>query len=152
MAVTDSKGRFRLLGVAPGKIDLEAYAPDVGRGNVRAVEVSGGRPTSGVKIRLIAGEADDDPAAAASLAITLGERGSGNQVDIVVVHVAAGSEAERSGIRSGDVVVAVDGVAVASMSDARSRLSGPNGSDVIVELDRDGAPLRLRVAREAVRR
>lgn len=152
MAVTDRKGRFRLAGVAPGKVDLEAYAPDVGRGATRGVEVTSGRATSGVRIKLVAGTADDDPAAQASVAVTLGERGSGDAIEIVVVHVAAGSEAERAGIRSGDLVLAVDGVDVWSMSDARARLSGPNGTDVVIELDRDGASVRLRVAREAVRR
>jgi hypothetical protein len=152
MAVTDRKGRFRLAGVAPGKVDLEAYAPDVGRGAKRGVEVTSGRATTGVRIQLVAGTADDDPAAQAGVAVTLGERGSGDAIEIVVVHVAAGSEAERAGIRSGDLVLAVDGVDVWSMSDARARLSGPNGTDVVIELDRDGASVRLRVAREAVRR
>jgi S1-C subfamily serine protease len=138
--------------VAPGKVDLEAYAPDVGRGATRAVQVTSGRPTTGVKIKLVAGTADDDPAAQAGVAVTLGERGSGDAIEIVVVHVAAGSEAERAGIRAGDNVLAVDGVDVWSMSDARARLSGPNGSDVVVEVDRDGASVRLRIAREAVRR
>jgi C-terminal processing protease CtpA/Prc len=86
------------------------------------------------------------------VAVTLGERGSGAELEVVVVHVAAGSEAERSGIRAGDVVLSVDGVDVSSMSDARSRMSGPNGSDLVLELDRGGALIRLRIAREAVRR
>lgn len=152
MAITDRKGRFRLSGVAPGKVDLEAYAPDVGRGRVRGVEVASGRPTSGVRIRLSEAAEDADPAAPASLALTLGERGAGDELEVVVAHVAAGSEAERAGVRAGDVIVSVDGAAVASMGEARARLSGPNGSDVVLELDRNGAELRLRVAREAVRR
>ena len=152
MAVTDRKGRFRLEGVAPGKVDLEAYAPDVGRGSLRGIEVTSGRPTGGVRIALTRKSGDDDPSGAASLALTLGERGEGDQTEVVVVHVAGGSEAERAGVRPGDVVLAVDGVEVFSMGDARVRMSGPNGSDVVLELDRDGSVVRLRVAREAIRR
>jgi hypothetical protein len=38
------------------------------------------------------------------------------------------------------------------MSDARLRMSGPQGSDVVLELGRDGTLVKLRVARESVRR
>jgi hypothetical protein len=147
MAVTDRKGRFVLLGVTPGKLDLEAYAPEIGRGRVRGVEVGSGRPASGIKIRLTE-PADADPMAAASLAVTLGERGG----EVVLVHVSSSSEAERAGLRPGDRLTLVDGYEVRSMREARERLSGPAGSDVIVELERDGERLKLRIAREPVRR
>jgi protocatechuate 3,4-dioxygenase beta subunit len=152
LAVTDRKGRFTLSDLAPGKHDVEAYAPDVGRGVARGIEVVAGRATGGVRIRLVAGRTDSDPAVGASLALTLGERGSGDELEIVIVQVAAGSEAERAGVRVGDLVLSVDGVDVWSMSDARLRMSGREGSDVVLELDRNGALVRLRVAREPVRR
>lgn len=147
MVVTDIKGHFSLSGVSPGKVTLSAYAPDVGRGSASA-EVSAGRPTTGVRIRLSEREPDDDPTVGGSIAITLGERGSGDDVEVVVVQVAAGSEAERAGLRPGDVIYAVDGVDVTGMRDARARLSGRPGSDVVIELSR-GA---VRVTREQVRR
>jgi len=65
-------------------------------------------------------------------------------VDVVVVHVAPNSEAERAGILVGDVIVAVDGEAALDMHQARRHLNGPDGSAVIVELWRAGciaAPL-----------
>jgi len=152
LTTTDSKGHFELSGLSPGKLDVEAYAPDRGRGAVHAVQVSSGRPTTDVKIKLTAPAGDDDPAVTGSVAVTLGERGSGDELDVVVVHVAERSEAERAGIVPGDVIVAVDGVDVASMYDARARLSGKPGSDVVVELWRNGGSVKLRVAREQVRR
>jgi hypothetical protein len=152
IAVTDARGRFRLAGIAPGTHELEAYAAGVGRGVARNVAVDGGRGTSGVKIRLIRGAEAAEPASSGGVAVTLGERGSGPDLEIVVVHVAPGSEAERGGLRVGDVIENVDGVAPASMNAARSRLGGPTGSDVVITLTRADKVISLRVAREPVRR
>ncbi len=152
MAVSDAKGRFSLRGVAPGKVDLEAYAPDVGRGAVRGVVVHSGGNTTGITLRLTGAAGDDDPTVSGSVAVTLGERGDGDELDVVIVHVADASEAERAGLAPGDVLLAVDGREVIDMRDARARLSGPVQTDVIVELDRSGKVLKLRVGREQVRR
>jgi C-terminal processing protease CtpA/Prc len=86
------------------------------------------------------------------LAVTLGERGSGGDLEVVIIHVAPASEAERGGLRVGDVIESVDGAAAASMGDARARLGGPTGSDVVVSVARGDKVLSLRVAREPVRR
>jgi S1-C subfamily serine protease len=67
------------------------------------------------------------------------------------VNVAVGSEAERAGVREGDVLWSVDDEVVADMADARALLGGSDGSDVILELWRDGEPAFVRVRREAVR-
>jgi protocatechuate 3,4-dioxygenase beta subunit len=152
MAVTDRNGRFKLSGVAPGNVDIEAYAADVGRGVTRAVSVSGGRSTSGVRIRLTGAADDAEPAAIGGVAVTLGERGSAADLEIVVVNVAAGSEAERAGLHAGDVIDSLDGKPPSSMADARARLAGPPGSDVVLTLRRGDAAATLRVAREPVRR
>jgi protocatechuate 3,4-dioxygenase beta subunit len=148
---SDSQGRFVLEGLSPGTIDLEAYAPDVGRGTASGVKIDSGSATREVKISLVPEAGAVDPAASASLAATLGERGSG-EADIVVVHVADGSEAERGGLQVGDVIVEVDGVAPRDMADARVRLSGQDGSDVVVQVRRKGRTLKLRLVRERVRR
>jgi C-terminal processing protease CtpA/Prc len=90
------------------------------------------------------------PAASGSVAVTLGETAA--PVEVVVVTVVEGSEAERAGLAPGDVVATVDGAAVHSMREARAKLSGPVADDVLVGVERGGKPLTLRVTREAVRR
>jgi protocatechuate 3,4-dioxygenase beta subunit len=151
VALTDSDGHFTLAGVHPGSAQISAISSVAGRGSVHA-EVNSGRTTSGLRIQLAPQHAESEPAAAGSVAITLGERGTAPQVEVVVVSVADGSEAEHAGIQGGDVISAVDGVVPSSMSDARFRLSGQPGSDLVLEVSRAGAPLRFRVLREAVRR
>jgi membrane-associated protease RseP (regulator of RpoE activity) len=150
-AITDSDGRFKLHGIQAGSVTLEAYAPGIGRGRT-SVSISAGRIADRIRISLTERDTEPEVAATGSLAITLGERGTGGELEIVVVHVAAASGAERAGLRPGDIVALIDGVAPASMTDARARLSGPAGSDVVLEVDRGDASLRLRVAREQVRR
>ncbi len=151
-AVSDSEGRFTLSGVRPGVHRVEAIAAVVGRGSVSGVRVEARRTTEDVELTLKGAASDDDSLASGGLAVTLGERGSGSALEIVVVQVAEGSEAERAGLREGDLLLAVDGAAASDMRDARARLSGAPGSDVVVEISRAGETLRLRVAREAVRR
>jgi len=150
MTVTDMQGRFKLTGVAPGPTDVEAFAVEAGRGTRRGVQVDEGRTTEDVTIRLQVEDQGDQPLGSGNLAITLGERGQ-NPVRVVVVQVAAGSEAERAGLAAGDVVRSVDGVVPASMTDARARLAGKAGTDVVLEIERGGARRTLRVARERVR-
>lgn len=152
MAVSDTHGHFKLEGVDPGKVDLGAYAADVGRGRARGVQVDPERPTTGVTIRLSPGADDDEPASGGSIAVTLGARGAGESLEVVIVQVADASEAEHAGLRAGDVITAVDGVPPRSMRDARIRLSGPVGSDVLIDLARGDKTKRLRVVREQVRR
>lgn len=151
MTVTDLQGRFRLTGVAPGTVTVEAYAAEAGRGSVSGVRVDEGRDTTGLEIALDRAAGDDEPPSAGNLAVTLGERNS-DPVDIIVLHVAAGSEAERGGLVAGDFIMSIDGVEPTSMLDARARLGGSAGSDVVVEIDRDGEVRSLRIVRERVRR
>jgi C-terminal processing protease CtpA/Prc len=72
---------------------------------------------------------------------------------VVVVSVAEGSLAERAGIAPGDAIVSVGGAPVATMADARARMSGPLGDDVLLVVSHGGQPPEtVRVAREPVRR
>jgi C-terminal processing protease CtpA/Prc len=68
------------------------------------------------------------------------------------VSVAESSEAERTGLAPGDVLRAVDGKRIGSMQEARRRLSGRPGTDVLVEVERGSERLTLRIARETLRR
>jgi protocatechuate 3,4-dioxygenase beta subunit len=151
VALTDDDGHFTLGGVHPGSALISAISSVSGRASVH-VEVNSGRTASGLRIQLVPQNAEAEPIAAGSVAITLGERGTAPQIAVVVVSVADGSEAEHAGIQAGDVITAIDGAAPSSMSDARFRLSGQPGSDLVLELTRAGAPLKFRVLREAVRR
>src|SRR5690554_6438046 len=65
-----------------------------------------------------------------------------------------GSPAQRAGIRSGDVIIAVDGEALTLEShEGQGPLRGPPGTEVGVTLVREGeaGPLDLRVARAVIR-
>jgi len=150
---TDSSGQFRLAEVPVGRVTVSAYAAGAGRGSSEEIEVRAGETSGPVEIELRAGATDPAADSLASVAITLGERpGSGATTEVVIVNVAAGSEAERADLREGDVVRAVDGRDVRGMAEARRYLGGSDGSDVIIELDRDGEWLSLNVRREAMRR
>lgn len=148
---TKAGGAFRLDRVRPGDVEIGAFAPDVGRGRA-VVSVDGGRTRSDVVIRLDAPVDEQEPAATGGLAVTLAERPRGSATEITVVDVAAGSEAEHSGLVAGDVVRSIDKRGPTSLSDARRRLAGPDGSDVVIEVQRPDGPSTLRVRRERVRR
>ena len=154
MAVADAKGRFRLGELGEGSVVLEAYSPDVGRVRLSGVRVLAGRTTEGVKIILVRGEgASAEPLASGGVAVTLGETAAGLEAaEVVIVAVSEGSEAERAGLAPNDLVIDVGGAHVKSITDARSRLSGPVHDDVVVKVKRGDRLLTLRIPREQVRR
>lgn len=149
VALTDASGMFKLVDVPIGDIEIEAFAVDVGRGRVEHVRVDEGRATSAVKIVIhpVAPSGDSD-LAPGGVAITLAETDG----HVLVAAVSHGSEAERAGFLEGDEIISVDGVTVATMAAARSRLSGPLGADVIVIIRRKGESRSLRVPREPTKR
>ncbi len=152
LAITDDRGRFRLDELPEGMVTLEAYAPDVGRARA-TVNLVAERPGDDVHLAIQSSPDEgsvSEPASSASLAVTLGETSS--PVEVVVVSVVEQSEAERSGLAPGDVLLAVDGAAVASLDDARTRLNGPAADDVLVTVRRGDRAFSLRVGREPVRR
>lgn len=158
IVATDRKGRFKLGGLPAGKVVIEAYTADRGRGRADDVVVRAGRTTDRVKIVL----ADPQKAAASrevkgagSLAVTLEEKGAGGAKGVVIALVPAGSEAEVAGLEPGDELVAVNGQQVRSIEAARKLLTGPLAEDVIVEVSRADdveKSLLYRVRRERVRR
>lgn len=148
---TDAKGRFELGSVPAGRAQVSAYAAHAGRGSAD-VEVSPGELTEDVEIRLHDGDGDAEPAALANVAVTLGERERGGAREVVIVNVAPASEAERAGLREGDVLMAIDGANVTDMGRARHLLGGSDGSDVILQLGRTDSVVSVRLRREPVRR
>ena len=149
MAITRHDGRFALKSVQAGTVTLYAYAPTLGRGNSGPIEVIVGHDARDTTIRLTLPSGDELPTGqTANVAITLGEQGG----NLTVASVAPGSEAERAGIAAGDVLLAVEGVHPESLADARARLAGPDGTDVLLQFRRGGNDFRLRMSREPVRR
>jgi protocatechuate 3,4-dioxygenase beta subunit len=153
VAVTDARGRFHLGGLPAGTVDLEAYAPDLGRATAEGIRIAAGRPTTGIQVRLQRDkdERTQEPASTGGVAVTLGET-AGDPREVTLVDVAEASEAERAGLVAGDVILAIDGKPVHSMTDARARLAGPLGEDVILQYRRGDAVDSVRVGREPVRK
>ncbi|MFO0665222.1 MAG: carboxypeptidase regulatory-like domain-containing protein [Polyangiaceae bacterium] len=151
MAISDAKGHFRLGALPEGNITIEAYAPEAGRGRTTIQGLTRGKPTTGA--RIVLQDTKDGPVTellgAGSVAVTLGQSGS----EVVIVGVLPGSNAERAGVRQDDTLVAVDGVPVHTIEEARKRMTGPTHDDVVLRLKRGGeSELPLRVSREALRR
>jgi S1-C subfamily serine protease len=66
---------------------------------------------------------------------------------VIVNGVAAGGPAERAGVATGDLVVAVAGERVASLADLFRQIwrQGPAGTEIALTLARSGTPLHLQV-------
>jgi carboxyl-terminal processing protease len=85
-----------------------------------------------------------------------GEQGCatlGPDCRLVIVAPLAGSPAERADLRSGDLVLAVDGVSLDGLTvdEARDRIRGPKGSVVTLSVERDGGePFALEITRDVI--
>ena len=73
--------------------------------------------------------------------------------DIRVITPLAGSPAARSGIQSGDQIIAVDGIAVEAnrLQDTIGRMRGRRGSKITVTVLRDDVAIEHEMRREAIR-
>ena len=74
---------------------------------------------------------------------------------IEVIRVYEGSPADAAGLRAGDLIMEVDGAKVSgesvqSLNDAVQRMKGEDGTEVGLELLRDGEVQSLRVRRDSV--
>jgi carboxyl-terminal processing protease len=72
---------------------------------------------------------------------------------ITVITPMAGSPAARSGIRSGDQIIAVDGLAIEpdNLREAMTSMRGRAGTKVSVTVDRDGESIVHEMRREVIR-
>jgi carboxyl-terminal processing protease len=73
---------------------------------------------------------------------------------LVVVAPLDGSPAEKAGLRPGDIITAVDGVAIDGLSidEARDKIRGRKGTEVKLSVDRQGeaSPLVLTITRDVI--
>ena len=72
---------------------------------------------------------------------------------VTVITPMAGSPAARSGIRSGDKIIAVDGTAIepGNLHDTMSRMRGRAGTKISVTVDRSGDAITHEMRREVIR-
>jgi C-terminal peptidase prc len=68
---------------------------------------------------------------------------------LVVASIGRGSPASRAGLRAGDRILRIGGVAPGSRQEAGALLSGPVKTKVAVEVDREGQRLVVRLRRES---
>lgn len=72
---------------------------------------------------------------------------------ITIISPIAGSPAARSGLRSGDEIIAVDGVSVepGNLGDALARMRGRQGSKITITVARNGEAIDHEMRREIIR-
>jgi S1-C subfamily serine protease len=85
--------------------------------------------------------------AADAVSPRLGVYGIAGEQGCVVTGVAAGTAADRAGLRVGDVVTALDGTAVGNLRDLRAIVRRKRiGDRVTIDYTRQGTPRRVEVA------
>ena len=67
----------------------------------------------------------------------------------LVGRVSPGGPADRAGLRAGDRILAVDGIAVEDFPALVEAISSKPGRDVLIEYEREGAVARVRVTTES---
>ncbi len=69
-----------------------------------------------------------------------------------IVSVLPKTPALRAGLEAGDVLRAIDGVPIEELTldEAVARIKGPAGTDVTVEVERDGRPLTFTLTRQTI--
>lgn len=78
------------------------------------------------------------------LGVMMEDRGPGPERRVVITEVLTDQPAARGGLRSGDVILSIDGTAVANTNAMRLQIAGIDpGSTVPVTVDRSGERLRL---------
>jgi carboxyl-terminal processing protease len=72
---------------------------------------------------------------------------------LVIVAPIEGSPSEAAGLRPGDLVLAVDGTSLDGLTidEARDRIRGPKGTQVVLTIERDGgAPFEVPITRDVI--
>jgi hypothetical protein len=152
---TDGLGTFTLEGVSAGTQSLLAHHPRAGDGRSSEVRARPSERLDGVRIvlsgRLSSEDVADGGAAVRETsspkpAITLEQRGR----VLVVTQVLQPGPAARAGLRSGDVISAIDGEVPLSVAHARGMLRTPAGRTAVVRVLRNKQRVNLSYRRPAL--
>ena len=126
--ISGSDGRFRLVNVAPGSHSYLAFAPNF-RSTQNNFSLQPGQALDLGDVRI---QRTSTPPGNVGVAI------GGSDAAVQVSFVFPEGPAARAGMQVGDQLVQIDGKAVATISDARTRLPGDPGSMVSVTFVRNG--------------
>ncbi|MEY4512129.1 MAG: hypothetical protein RLZZ450_4251 [Pseudomonadota bacterium] len=152
---TDALGTFTLEGVSAGTQSLLAHHARAGDGRSSEVRARPSERLDGVRIvlsgRLSADDLADGGTAARETsapkpALVLEQRGR----VLVVTQVVSPGPAARAGLRSGDVISAIDGEVPLSAAHARGMLRTPAGRTAVVRVLRNKHPVNLQYRRPAL--
>ena len=152
---TDEHGAFILTQVAPGALTLWAAHPEVGEARSSEVRARAGETLANIRIVLpkhYSGEAPktnepvhakpaarEPPQESVAAAPRVAEKPADFTMEqrpnaVVITGVAADGAAARAGMRSGDVLAAIDGEDVLSAAHARGMLRDPPNTNARVRL------------------
>ena len=146
-ALTSADGTFRLGGLPTGR-RVPVYAWKPGYQPVRPAIV---QPSRGAteRIEIVLAPGGDAASAFGGIGITLGR----TRDALVAAEVIPGGPGWEAGIRGGDRIVAVEGVAVGpgDLRATMERVRGPVGTPVVLDLVRDGSWFRAAPVRAEIR-
>lgn len=70
--------------------------------------------------------------------------------DFIVLRTIADSPAEAAGFKAGDIIKKVDGKRYKTMEELQQALKGPQGTEVTVNYERNGKPLKCTMIRDEI--
>ncbi len=135
---TDRQGRFRADALPEGEQRIVAVHPVLGRSEAAAVRVLRGTVARGVRLRFERALAGAMVAGSTGW-LALSSRGGAVLID----RVDEGSPGARAGLRVGDRVLSLDGVAVRDASAVERRAT--SGEQCVLEVERAGTRRLVRV-------
>ncbi|HTN51930.1 MAG TPA: carboxypeptidase regulatory-like domain-containing protein [Anaeromyxobacter sp.] len=148
-AVTGADGTFRLDGL-PRRVSVDVAAAGHHARILGGLDIPPGAVAGPVEVRLHAVAPDEEPRTElAGIGAVLAAQGDG----LVVVQLAAGGGAAEAGLAEGDLILRVDGQGVADlgMSGAIDAIRGPEGTVVLLQVQRAERTFDVPVPRRLVR-
>ena len=148
----DASGRFNLPGLPPGLFSVQASADGFHSRSVSGLTAVEGQPGGPIEIRLNALKSDDERPKNQLAGIGAGLQAQGDS--LVVTQVVKGGGAAEVGITVGDLILTIDGRSVAELdfNGVIQLIRGPEGSTVLLDIQRDGNKQTINVPRRAISR